>query len=69
LLVFANLLEKSFQILLQIANVMISKTFFKILTILPLFHMLFPWLSKSPPEEVLLLAVKRVFAIEIISSP
>jgi hypothetical protein len=48
---------------------MISKTFFKILTILPLFHMLFPWLSKSPPEEVLLLAVKRVFAIEIISSP
>jgi hypothetical protein len=48
---------------------MISKSIFMILKILPLFQMLFLWLNKAPPEEVLPLAVKRVFAIEIISPP
>jgi hypothetical protein len=48
---------------------MISKSILKILKILPLFQMLFLWLNKSPPEEVLILAVKRVFVVEIISSP
>jgi hypothetical protein len=48
---------------------MISKSIFKILKILPLFQMLFLWLSKSPPEEVLTLVVKRVFVIEITPSP
>jgi hypothetical protein len=38
----------------------ISKRIFKILKILPLFQMLFFWLNKSSPEEVLPLAVKRV---------
>jgi hypothetical protein len=30
--------------------------------ILPLFQMLFIWLNKSSPEEVLPIVVKRVFA-------
>jgi hypothetical protein len=71
-LFFANLLEKSFQILLQIAKglrIWFPKSTFKILKILPLFQMLFLWLNRSSPEEVLPLAVKRVFSIEMISSP
>jgi hypothetical protein len=42
---------------------MISKSIFKILKILLLFQMLFLWLNKSSPEEVLLLAIKRVFVM------
>jgi hypothetical protein len=40
---------------------MISKSIFEFLKILPLFQMLFLWLNKTSPEEVLLLVVKRVF--------
>jgi hypothetical protein len=44
---------------------MISKSIFKfVLKILPLFQMLFLWLNGCPPEEVLPLVVKRVFANE-----
>jgi hypothetical protein len=42
---------------------MISKSIFKVLKILPLFQMIFLWLNRSSPEEVVLLAVKRVFAV------
>jgi hypothetical protein len=42
---------------------MISKGIFKILKILTLFQMLFLWLNKSSPKEILLLGVKRVFVI------
>jgi hypothetical protein len=41
---------------------MISKSIFKFLKILHLLQMLFLWLNKSSPKEVLPLAVKRVFA-------
>jgi hypothetical protein len=34
----------------------------------PPFSNAFLWLNKSSPEEVIPLTVKRVFAIEIISS-
>jgi hypothetical protein len=34
------------------------------LKILPLFQMLFLWLNKSPPEEVLPLAIKRALQFE-----
>jgi hypothetical protein len=42
---------------------MISKGIFKFLKILPMFQMFFLWLNKSPPEEILPLAIKRVFVI------
>jgi hypothetical protein len=70
LLVFANLLEKFFQIL-QIAKGIrkwFPKSTFKILKILPLFQKLFLWLYKKNPEEILPLAIKRVFAIEMLYS-
>jgi hypothetical protein len=40
---------------------MISKSIFKFLKILPLFQMLFLWLNKSSPEEILPLVVKMGF--------
>jgi hypothetical protein len=39
---------------------MISKIIFQVIENSPLFQMLFLWLNKSSPEEVLPLAVKRV---------
>jgi hypothetical protein len=71
-LIFPNLMENYFQILLQIANgirIWFQKAFFKILKILPLFQLLFLWLIKSSSEEFLPLVVKRVFVIWKIPPP